>query len=91
MVTYFDNIAISQQLLILCFTQALNRRKGPAVWGLRAQIDRQLYKQNLQNELFNVNNLNIVTGSVENLILEENTNGEAPKCIGVVLGTCCII
>ncbi|XP_065208759.1 protein MTO1 homolog, mitochondrial [Planococcus citri] len=65
--------------------KALNRRKGPAVWGLRAQIDRQLYKQNLQKEIFNVKNLNIVTGSVENLILEENTEGDAPKCIGVIL------
>lgn len=65
----------------------LNTKKGPAVWGLRAQIDRDLYKKNLQEEMFNVPDLNIVTGSVEDLLLEEGTN-DGYRCTGVILGRC---
>ncbi|XP_031351956.1 protein MTO1 homolog, mitochondrial-like [Photinus pyralis] len=49
--------------------KVLNKSKGPAVWGPRAQIDRELYKYHLQNELFgNTPNLEILVGSVEDLI-----------------------
>lgn len=59
----------------------LNKRKGPAVWGLRAQIDRTLYKKNLQAELFNYPRLQIIESSVEDLLL----HGDSPKCCGVIL------
>lgn len=59
----------------------LNKRKGPAVWGLRAQIDRKLYKQNLQNELFNTPDLFILEASVEDLLLHQ----DYPKCCGIIL------
>ncbi|XP_015515997.1 protein MTO1 homolog, mitochondrial isoform X1 [Neodiprion pinetum] len=59
----------------------LNRRKGPAVWGLRAQIDRVLYKKHLQAELFSAKNLHISESPVEDLILQ----GDSPKCCGVIL------
>lgn len=62
--------------------QVLNRKKGPAVWGLRAQIDRKLYKRNLQHELFeNTPNLKILEGSVEDIVLDEQNN-----CSGILLG-----
>ena len=31
--------------------RVLNLSKGPAVWGVRAQIDRDLYSQNMKNSL----------------------------------------
>ncbi len=45
----------------------LNSSKGPAVQGRRAQIDRKLYRQNMQTELFNYPNLTIVEGAVEDI------------------------
>lgn len=47
----------------------LNRRKGPAVQGPRAQSDRYLYKDRMQNLLRNQDNLSIVADPVEDLIL----------------------
>jgi len=62
----------------------LNSRKGPAVWGYRAQIDRKLYKKHLQAELFNTPNLEIKALAVEDLSIEK-LNGHS-KCQGVLLG-----
>jgi tRNA uridine 5-carboxymethylaminomethyl modification enzyme len=49
----------------------LNRSKGPAVWGPRAQIDRALYRQAMQAELADYPNLTIIEDGAEDLILEE--------------------
>jgi len=60
----------------------LNTRKGPAVWGPRAQIDRNLYKKHLQAEIFNrTPNLEIIEASVEDLLIHEYGH-----CAGVILG-----
>ncbi|MBN9886088.1 tRNA uridine-5-carboxymethylaminomethyl(34) synthesis enzyme MnmG [Salipiger abyssi] len=46
----------------------LNRRKGPAVQGPRAQADRKLYRQAMRSEMHNTPNLSIVEGEAVDLI-----------------------
>ncbi len=50
----------------------LNSSKGPAVQGLRTQADRKLYRQAMQAELLNYENLTVEEGAVEGLLYREN-------------------
>ncbi|XP_043819555.1 protein MTO1 homolog, mitochondrial isoform X2 [Dromiciops gliroides] len=67
--------------------KVLNRRKGPAVWGLRAQIDRKLYKQKMQEEILATPRLTVQETAVEDLLLMEPDSDHPGKCrvSGVVL------
>ena len=47
----------------------LNASRGPAVQGPRAQADRGLYKKSVQKLLENQENLSIIEGSVEDIII----------------------
>lgn len=49
----------------------LNRSKGPAVRGPRAQADRKLYRQAIQALLAAYENLDIVADPVDDLLLDE--------------------
>src|ERR1700739_3739410 len=50
----------------------LNRSKGPAVRGPRAQADRKLYRAAMQETLSNQANLTIRALTVEDLLLDQN-------------------
>lgn len=53
--------------------RVLNRRKGPAVQALRAQCDKNLYKNFMQAFLFKVENLTVFQGEVVSLTHENST------------------
>jgi tRNA uridine 5-carboxymethylaminomethyl modification enzyme len=61
----------------------LNRSKGPAVRGPRAQMDRTLYRAAMQAELAGTPGLTVRAGSVDDLVL---SGGVEPAVRGVVLG-----
>ncbi|MYG09331.1 MAG: FAD-dependent oxidoreductase, partial [Rhodobacteraceae bacterium] len=74
----------------------LNRRKGPAVQGPRAQMDRALYRQAMQNTISQAANLatlegevvdiNYANGKLEGIILADGTVLTA-KAVVLTTGT----
>jgi tRNA uridine 5-carboxymethylaminomethyl modification enzyme len=50
--------------------RVLNRRKGPAVWGPRAQADRKLYASAMQAEIRATENLTVIEGEAEDLLFD---------------------
>jgi len=75
-------------------TKILNTSKGPAVWGLRAQADRKLYKRISQETLNNYKNLEIIEGLVTNIYLDGKkisnitiNNNEKITCKALVITT----
>jgi len=48
----------------------LNRRKGPAVQGPRAQADRQLYRLAMQGEISAAQDLSVVEGEVSDFLIK---------------------
>src|SRR5690349_15298483 len=72
----------------------LNRRKGPAVRGPRAQADRKLYRAAMQRALDEIPGLEMREGAVEDLAIEQGRvagvvtgGGERISCGSVVLTT----
>jgi tRNA uridine 5-carboxymethylaminomethyl modification enzyme len=72
----------------------LNRSKGPAVRGPRAQIDRKRYREAMQSALAAQANLDIIADGVEDLIVAEGrvvgalgASGRSYRAASVVLTT----
>lgn len=62
----------------------LNRSKGAAVRGPRAQIDRKLYREAMQAELADYLNLDIIADAVEDLRVEDGAVTGAIGASGTV-------
>ena len=65
--------------------RVLNRSKGPAVQGPRAQADRKLYRLAMQAAIRAVPGLSVIEGAVEDLRLAPPQGGVS-RLAGVVLG-----
>ena len=74
--------------------RVLNRRKGPAVRGPRAQADRKLYAAAMQEELLAIDNITLIEAEAHDLIIRNSqiagvilADGREISCGAVVLTT----
>lgn len=65
----------------------LNRSKGPAVRGPRAQADRRLYRETMQGLLADYPNLEIAEVAIEDLIVEGDASRETVAGVIAADGT----
>jgi tRNA uridine 5-carboxymethylaminomethyl modification enzyme len=66
--------------------RVLNRKKGPAVWGPRAQIDRALYKKHMREEIENYNGLSVKEGKVADIIVDRSPEAAMEGRHGQITG-----
>jgi tRNA uridine 5-carboxymethylaminomethyl modification enzyme len=57
----------------------LNRRKGPAMHGPRAQADRHAYQREIRRILENQANLTLCEGTADEILTEDSDNPNQPK------------
>jgi tRNA uridine 5-carboxymethylaminomethyl modification enzyme len=72
--------------------RVLNRKKGPAVQGPRAQADRKLYAASVQRQLSVLSGLDLLEGEVADLLIKDHrvagvllASGESLNCKAVVV------
>ncbi len=71
--------------------RVLNRSKGPAVWSLRAQADRALYKEAMRKALEEQPGLDIKQATVERLVVEGGKVEGVRTSIGVFISARAVI
>ncbi len=65
----------------------LNRAKGPAVRGPRAQMDRKLYRQAMQAEIARAANLEVVEGEAADILFKDGSATGLALADGIEFGT----
>ena len=65
--------------------RVLNRKKGPAVWGPRAQIDREIYQKEMRAEMLSTKNLSVLEGKVADIVTKHEADGGQKDIAGVKL------
>lgn len=75
-------------------SRMLNRGKGPAVYSLRAQADKQAYQNRMRAALFSQENLTVRQGEISRILTSngqisgiETTTGEHVSCKAVIIAT----
>jgi len=71
--------------------RVLNRRKGPAVRGPRAQADRKLYREAMQAEIGSIEGLTVIESGAEDLEIWDNRIGGVILSDGRVLKTGAVV
>ncbi|KAF2148258.1 mitochondrial protein-like protein [Myriangium duriaei CBS 260.36] len=66
--------------------RVLNNRKGPAVWGPRAQIDRKLYKKHMKEEITSYPGLKVLEGKVADIVVDRSVANSEDGTHGRITG-----
>ena len=69
----------------------LNRSKGPAVWSLRAQADRVLYRVSMRRTMESQKNLSIKQATIEKIVVEDGEVKGVLTTLGTFYGTKAVI
>jgi tRNA uridine 5-carboxymethylaminomethyl modification enzyme len=71
--------------------RVLNRRKGPAVRGPRAQADRRLYAASMQQAIREYPNLTVISGEADDLIINAGRVAAVRLADGRVFGAVAVV
>lgn len=71
--------------------RVLNRSKGPAVWSLRAQADRVLYRLAMRRALEEQKGLDVKQASIEEIIAEGGTVKGVKDSLGIFHGAGAVV
>jgi tRNA uridine 5-carboxymethylaminomethyl modification enzyme len=69
----------------------LNKSKGPAVWSLRAQADRVLYRLKMRRVLESQRNLDIKQATIEGIVVEDGKVKGVRTSLGSFYSARCVL